>query len=174
MEPSVTEARVGEWLTRFVEGLETLADDDDRTPIEEALALATSDDGFLGGRWASLSHTERRFLLVSLAAELDLDASRLIAEATQSFSMSRPTVATCITLAGPDSTQRLLYRKLLMPGSRLVEDGWLRVEGIPGRRWLESEVRVSTAAVQLALGQEITGTDLDSLCRVWEPGPTLE
>ena len=120
------------------------------------------------------SEAERRILLVAVAPELELSVGRLYAEVTELFTLSRPTVAVCLHLAGATALERLSLRRVLSPGAPLIDDGWIRVSEKPGRTWLESEVRVASAAVQRLLGQAVTGTDRNSLCGVWEAGPSLD
>lgn len=166
--------RVASWLTQFVDSLETLADGESRAAFDSCLAEGAKTEDLLGPIWSNLSEPERRILLVALAPELDVRIPRLFSEVTESMSLSRPTVAACLFLAAATMFEQLQFRPLLMPGGDLIEGGWVQVEPSGSRTWLESEVRVSPAAVQLLLEQPVRGIDRDSLSRIWEPGPVLD
>ncbi len=165
--------RAASWLTQFVDSLETLADGEGRAAFDSSLAKGAQTEDMLGPVWSNLSEPERRILLVALAPELDVRIPRLFSEVTESMSLSRPTVAACLFLAAATMLEQLEFRPLLMPGGNLIEGGWVQVEPSGSRTWLESEVRVSPAAVQLLLDQPVRGIDRDSLSRIWEAGPDL-
>ena len=165
--------RVAEWLTEFVSSLEHLAETDERERFDACLRRGAQQAGLLGPGWQDLSEPERRIVLVALTPELDVRVGRLFAEVTESIGFSRPTVASCLYLASASMLEQLTFRPFLMPSANLIEGGWISIEPSGSRTWLESEVRVSSAAVQLLLDQPVTGTDRDSLSRIWEHGPTL-
>ena len=165
--------RAAAWLSDFLEALDEFAETDDRVALDTVLDRAAGQPGLLGAGWDELSPPERRILLIALAPELDVRVTRLYGEVTETMSLSRPTVAACLRLVAPSPTGQLSSRPLLMSGSALIEGGWVRVDTPMGRTWLESEVRVSVAAVQFFLDQPVASTDRDSLCRLWETGPTL-
>ena len=166
--------RVAKWLTEFVSSLEHLAETEERESFDACLRLGAEQVDLLGPGWRDLSEPERRLVLVALTPELDVRVGRLFGEVTESMGFSRPTVASCLYLASSNMLEQLTFRPLLMPSANLIEGGWIRVEPSGSRTWLESEVHVSAAAVQLLLDQPVTGTDRDSLSRMWEEGPNLE
>jgi SpoVK/Ycf46/Vps4 family AAA+-type ATPase len=175
MELSRRVEAIGAWLESYVEALSNAyAEDSDLSEIRSVLTAGATDCGPAGTRWDDLSDAERRILLVAVAPELEPGVGRLVAEVTDTLNLSRPTVATCLELATENVSERLVMRRLLMKGAPLIEDGWIRLGESRMRPWLESEVQVSSAAVQLMLGQPVSGTDRDSLCSVWEPGPQLD
>ncbi|MBN1947239.1 MAG: ATP-binding protein [Bradymonadales bacterium] len=162
------------WLEEFIAALEDMSVTDSRSKVNEVLQVGAGPEGpFSGPAWQRLEEAERRILLVAAAPELELDVGRLYADVTEKFSVSRPTVAIVLHLAASSMHERLLMRQLLSSSGELIQGGWLQIEESPGRTWLESEARVSSTALQLLMGQTVIGTGRDSLCRIWQVGPTL-
>ena len=165
---------VAEWLEEYIAALELLAEDGEPGSLNRVLREGAGEGGlFSSPGWSRLSQTERCILLVAIAPELELYVGRLYSEATGKLIISRPTVAVVLHLAAAEMVERLKMRSLFSDAGELVQGGWLHIDGTGGRTWLESEVRVSSMAVQMLTGQEVSGTDRDSLCRIWEPGPTM-
>ncbi len=166
--------RVALWLTTYLDALAALGESGEREACDRALDAAATGFGHMGPRWLALDAVERRLALVAMAAELDLEIGRLYADIAASFGQTRPTVSLCLHLACIDDAERLQRRDSLLSGAPLLEGGWLRVEGHPSRAWLESAVCASNGAIQLLLGRQVRGTDHESLCTLWPPGPTLD
>lgn len=166
---------VATWLTDFKSALEKTADGGNWAQINRVLSAGATMGNLLSREdWSGLTDPERRIFLVSAGPELDLEIGRLYAKVSDQFGVTRPSVAVCLELASSTAEERLVNRSCLLEKSPLIEGGWLRIEGSNNRPWLEHEVRVANAAIQRLLGQSMTGVDSDSLCRVWDPEPTLD
>jgi SpoVK/Ycf46/Vps4 family AAA+-type ATPase len=166
--------RVAAWLTTFMTALEALVDDENSHAVDEALDAGVADTQLWPTAFQELGPQERRILLVTMVPELDSSAGRLYGQLAETMVVSRPSVALCLDLAASTVRDELELRKILSPGSHLVEGGWVRVLESRSRTFLESEVKVAQPAVDLFLGQPSGRADADDLGRVWPPGPRLD